>query len=77
MKLEGTDRLIGVATCDDKNDVLLPRARASASGSKSATSVFATLVRRRARHQLADGDEVISMSILKHVEFDTEAATPT
>ncbi|MDX2223910.1 MAG: DNA gyrase subunit A [Rhodospirillaceae bacterium] len=77
MKLEenGTDRLIGVATCDESNDVLLnTRHGKCIRFSVADVRVFAGRNSVGVRGiKLADGDVVISMSILKHVEFDTDS----
>lgn len=71
MKLDEGDRLVGVQTCEDTDHVLL-----ATSGAKSirfeATDVrvFAGRNSTGVRGiRLADGDEVISMSILSHAEF--------
>ncbi len=79
MKLEEEggkqDRLIGVSTCDDKNDVLLSTRQGKCIRFEvSDVRVFAGRSSVGVRGiKLADGDEVISMSILRHVEFDTES----
>jgi len=72
MKLEGGERLVGVATCTEENDVLL-----SARGGKcmrfpvSDVRVFAGRNSTGVRGiKLEDGDEVISMSLLRHSEYD-------
>jgi len=72
MKLDEGDRLIGVATCDDSHDVLLstrmgkairfPVDKVRVFAGRSSTGVRGM--------RLADGDDVISLSILRHVEFD-------
>ena len=69
------DRLIGVATCDDKNDVLLSTRQGKCIRFEvSDVRVFAGRSSMGVRGiKLGDGDEVISMSILRHVEFDTES----
>ena len=69
------DRLIGVATCDDKNDVLLStRSGKCIRFEVSDVRVFAGRNSVGVRGiKLADKDEVISMSILRHVDFDTES----
>ncbi|RMF11573.1 MAG: DNA gyrase subunit A [Alphaproteobacteria bacterium] len=75
MKLDDGDRLIGVAVCNaDDDDVLL-----AARGGKSIR-FRANEVRRFAGRtstgvrgmKLAKGDEVVTMSILRHVELTTE-----
>jgi len=76
MKLEeGGDRLIGVATCDDKNDVLLSTRQGKCIRFEvSDVRVFAGRSSMGVRGiKLGEGDEVISMSILRHVDFDTES----
>ncbi len=76
MKLEtGGDRLIGVATCDDKNDVLLSTRHGKCIRFEvSDVRVFAGRSSMGVRGiKLAEGDEVISMSVLRHVDFDTES----
>jgi len=75
MKLEGSDRLIGVATCDEGNDVLLNTRqgkciRFHVGDVRVFTGRNSVGVRGI---KLAEGDEVISMSILKHVDFDTDS----
>ena len=69
------DRLIGVSTCDDKNDVLLATRQGKCIRFEvSDVRVFAGRSSVGVRGiKLGDGDEVISLSILKHVEFDTES----
>ncbi len=76
MKLEeGGDRLIGVAPCDDKNDVLLSTRQGKCIRFEVAdVRVFASRSSMGVRGiKFGEGDEVISMSILRHVEFDTES----
>ena len=80
MKLEGADRLIGVATCREGDDVLL----ASRLGRSLRFQVNADELRVFAGREsagvrgirLADGDEVMSLSVLAHVaaENDERAA---
>ncbi len=79
MKLETdeqgrADRLIGVMPCDDKNDVLLStRDGKCIRFTVDDVRVFAGRSSVGVRGiKLGEGDEVISMSILKHVDFDTE-----
>jgi DNA gyrase subunit A len=74
------ERLVGVATCDDKNDVLLSTRQGKCIRFEvSDVRVFAGRSSMGVRGiKLATdgqegGDEVISMSILRHVEFDTES----
>ncbi len=79
MKLEDeggkSDSLVGVATCDDTNDVLLSTRQGKCIRFEvSDVRVFAGRSSVGVRGiKLGEGDEVISMSILKHVEFDTES----
>ena len=80
MKLEeggqgGGDRLIGVSTCDDKNDVLLSTRQGKCIRfTVDDVRVFAGRSSIGVRGlKLGDADEVISMSILRHVNFDTES----
>jgi DNA gyrase subunit A len=72
MKLEDGERLIGVATCQEDQDVLL-----SARGGKCIrfpvgdVRVFAGRSSTGVRGiKLADGDEVITMSMLRHADYD-------
>ncbi|MEZ5647716.1 MAG: DNA gyrase subunit A [Alphaproteobacteria bacterium] len=74
MKLEDGDKLIGVATCTIDDDVLL----ASRDGKciRFAVTDVRQFVGRNSVGvrgiDLADGDTVISMSILRHVKVETE-----
>lgn len=75
MKLDEGDRLIGVATCREGDDVLL----AARGGrcirfqiSEDTLRVFAGRESAGVRGiKLAEGDEVISLSVLRHVEVST------
>ncbi|SOD94036.1 DNA gyrase subunit A [Caenispirillum bisanense] len=74
MKLEEGEALVGVATCTDEYDVLL-----AARGGKcirfpvSEVRVFAGRSSMGVRGiRLADGDRVVSLSILRHVDFSSE-----
>ncbi len=74
MKLDEGDKLIGVAICHEDEDVLL-----SAAGGKcvrfpvSDVRVFESRASTGVRGmKLAAGDEVISLSIIKHAKADTE-----
>ncbi len=74
IRLAEGDRLIGVAPCSDSEDVLL-----AASDGKAirfpvgAVRVFKGRTSDGVRGmKLANGDHVISMSILKHTEVDVE-----
>ncbi len=76
MKLEESgDRLIGVDTCNDQNDVLLSTLQGKCIRfTVSDVRVFQSRSSVGVRGiKLAEGDEVISMSVLKHVDFDTES----
>ncbi len=74
MGLEAGDRLIGVAVCDEDHDLLL----ASRNGKAIRFPVAGLRVFRSRSSEgvrgmeLAAGDEVISMSILHHVEASQE-----
>ena len=74
MKLNEGDQLIGVQACNENQDVLL----ATAAGKcirfpTTEVRVFAGRNSTGVRGiRLADGDSVISMSILRHVEFSVE-----
>src|SRR4029077_5442867 len=74
MKLEEGDRLIGVSTCTEANDVLL-----AANGGRcirfpvSDVRVFSGRTSTGVRGiKLADGDQVISLSVLHHMAAETE-----
>jgi DNA gyrase subunit A len=75
MKLDEGDKLIGVAACDaETDDVLL-----ATKGGKCIRFAATEIRRFKGRSSdgvrgitLAEGDVVINMSILKHVELDTE-----
>ena len=71
MKLDEGDRLIGVQTCEDTDHILLATAGAkSIRFEVSDVRVFSGRNSTGVRGiRLADGDEVISMSILGHAEF--------
>ncbi len=75
MKLTDGDNLVGVATCSEDNDVLLSTRQGKCIRFEAGSvRVFAGRSSVGVRGiKLAKGDEVISMSILKHVEFDTES----
>lgn len=74
MKLSNGDQLIGVSVCDESNDVLLStRSGKAVRFPVSDVRVFAGRASVGVRGvKLAEDDEVISMTILRHVEFDTE-----
>ncbi len=74
MGLDEGDRLVGVDICDERHDILL-----AAAGGKAvrfpvdSVRVFVSRSSEGVRGMdLADGDEVISMSILDHVELTIE-----
>ena len=74
MKLDEGDSLIGVVVCDETQDILL-----AAKDGKcirfpvSAIRVFASRNSTGVRGaKLAKGDEIISMSVLKHAKADIE-----
>ncbi len=74
MKLDKGDQLIGVSVCDETNNVLLStRAGKAVRFAVSDVRVFAGRSSKGVRGvRLGKEDEVISMTILRHVEFDTE-----
>ncbi len=72
MKLDEGDRLIGVATCRDGDDVLLSTRRGRCIRFQVSDDVVRVFTGRDSPGvrgiRLASGDEVISLSILQHVE---------
>src|SRR5271166_3801263 len=76
MKLEDGDRLIGVATCRDGDDVLLATRRGRCIRfqiSDDSLRVFAGRDSAGVRGiKLMPGDEVMSLSVLRHVDVSTE-----
>ncbi len=74
MKLEGSEKLIGVQTCDEQDDVVLSTAQGKAIRfSVEDIRVFAGRNSTGVRGiKLADKDFVISMTILKYVEASAE-----
>jgi DNA gyrase subunit A len=74
MKLAEGERLIGVAVCTDANDILL----AAKSGKAirfpvDDVRVFAGRASTGVRGiRLDEGDEVVSMSVLHHIDVETE-----
>ena len=74
MKLEEGDKLINVEMCDDNSDVML--AAKSGKCNRFAVADCRVFVGRNSSGvrgiKLAEGDEVISMSILKHVKASTD-----
>ena len=76
MKLEDGDRLIGVATCRDGDDVLLATRRGRCIRfqiSDDSLRVFAGRDSAGVRGiKLMPGDEVMSLSVLRHIDVSTE-----
>jgi DNA gyrase subunit A len=74
MKLEGDERLIDVRTCTDKNDILLSTRKGKAIRfALDELRVFKSRASTGIRGiKLADGDEVMSISILRHVDVTAE-----
>ena len=76
MKLEEGDRLIGVATCREGDDVLLATRLGRCIRFQIADDTLRVFAGRDSSGvrgiRLADGDEVISLSVLRHVEAGTE-----
>jgi DNA gyrase subunit A len=73
MKLEDGDRLVAVLTCSENDDVLLAaRGGKSIRFPVSEVRVFSGRTSMGVRGiKLEAGDQVVSMSILRHVEADT------
>ncbi len=74
MGLDDGDRLVGVDVCDERHDILL-----AAAGGKAvrfpveSVRVFVSRSSEGVRGmELAEGDEVISMSVLDHVELSID-----
>jgi DNA gyrase subunit A len=74
MKLDDGDQLVRVRTCTEGDDVLLvTRGGKCIRFPVTDVRVFAGRTSTGVRGiKLADGDRVISMSILKHIDFETE-----
>jgi DNA gyrase subunit A len=74
MKLEGNDKLVGVSTCSEHDDVLLASRQGNAIRfSTTDVRVFSGRSSVGVRGMRLDkGDEVISMSILRDVEVGIE-----
>ena len=74
MKLEGGEKLIDVRTCTDKDDILLSTRKGKAIRFEVADlRVFKSRASTGIRGiKLMDGDEVVSISILRHVEATAE-----
>jgi len=72
MKLEDGDRLIGVGVCTDSNDILLAaRSGKAIRFAVSDVRVFAGRDSIGVRGiKLEEGDRVVSMSVLRHVEIE-------
>ncbi len=74
MKLDDTDSIVGVETCSELDDVLLTTKKGQAIRFKvSDARVFASRDSVGVRGiNLAKGDEVISLSILRHIDVDAD-----
>ncbi len=74
MKLEGDEKLVSVKICTDREDVMLASCKGKAIRFPvTDVRVFAGRTSTGVRGiKLAKGDEVISMSILRHVEATPE-----
>ncbi len=74
MKLEDGDRLIGVGVCTEANDILLAaRSGKAIRFAVGDVRVFAGRDSIGVRGiKLEDGDRVVSMSVLRHVEIELE-----
>jgi DNA gyrase subunit A len=76
MKLDEGDRLIGVATCRDGDDVLLATRRGRCLRFQITDETLRVFAGRDSAGvrgiKLAPGDEVISLSVLRHVDVSTE-----
>jgi len=74
MKLEDGDRLIGVGVCTDSNDILLAaRSGKAIRFAVGDVRVFAGRDSIGVRGiKLEEGDRVVSMSVLRHVEIALE-----
>jgi DNA gyrase subunit A len=76
MKLEDGDRLIGVATCREGDDLLLATSRGRCIRFQITDDTLRVFAGRDSSGvrgiRLGSGDEVMSLSVLRHVEVDTE-----
>ena len=74
MKLDETDAIVGVETCSEADDVLLTTKKGQAIRFKvSDARVFASRDSVGVRGiNLAEGDEVISLSILRHIDVEAD-----
>jgi len=83
MKLDDGDRLVGVQVCTEDDDVLLaakngkcirfPVSKKDDNGTEKGVRVFASRASTGVRGmRLAGDNEVVTMSILRHVDFSTE-----
>jgi len=74
MKLEAPDAIVGVEPCSEQDDVLLTTKKGQAIRFKvSDARVFASRDSVGVRGiTLAEGDEVISLSILRHIDVDAD-----
>ncbi len=76
MKLEGADRLVGVATCREGEDVLLASRLGRSLRFQINLDELRVFTGRESAGvrgiRLAEGDEVMSLSVLAHVTVDGE-----
>jgi DNA gyrase subunit A len=76
MKLDEGDRLIGVATCRDGDDVFLATRRGRCIRFQITDETLRVFSGRDSSGvrgiRLAEGDEVMSLSVLRHVEIGAE-----
>jgi len=77
MKLDEGDKIVGVETCSEDDDVLLTSKNGQAIRFKvSDARVFASRDSVGVRGiNLAKGDEVISLSVLGHIDVDADERT--
>ena len=76
MKLDEADRLIGVATCHEADDILLATRKGRCIRFQITDDTLRVFAGRDSSGvrgiRLGSGDEVMSLSILRHVEASTE-----
>ncbi len=74
MKLDAGDRLVGAQVCNDKQDILLATRNGKCIRFEVGdVRVFASRTSQGVRGiDLAEGDKVISMSALRHMDFSVE-----
>ncbi len=76
MKLDEGDRLIGVATCREGDDLLLATRRGRCIRFQITDDTLRVFAGRDSSGvrgiRLGSGDEVMSLSVLRHVDVDTE-----